>query len=79
MSERQMVSATELAKMGKCEQQLVYDAQYGEDKKLTEEYIRRGNRSHEQFACHLMGVRQGWFSRLLAWLLRLLCGRGRRP
>ncbi|SHJ05510.1 hypothetical protein [Propionispora hippei] len=79
MRERQMVSATELAKMGKCEQQLVYDAQYGEDKTLTDEYIRRGNQSHEQFACRLTGVRQGWFRRLLNWLLRLLYGRGERP
>lgn len=78
MRERQMVSATELAKMGKCEQQLVYDVQYGEDKTLTDEYIRRGNRSHEQFACRLTGARQGWLRRLLAWLLRLLCGRGGR-
>lgn len=79
MTQRQMVGATELAKMGKCEQQLFYDVQYGEDKTLTAEYIRRGNRSHEQFARRLAGARQGWFSRLLIWLLRLLCGRGRRP
>lgn len=43
------VSATELAKMGKCERQVYLDYHHGEDTSLTATYIKRGNHEHEQF------------------------------
>lgn len=49
------VSATELAKMGKCERQVYLDYHRGEDTSLTAEFIKRGNREHEQFNRRLSG------------------------
>ena len=49
------VSATELAKLGKCERQAYFDYHYGEDKSLTAAYITRGNREHEKFNHQLSG------------------------
>jgi hypothetical protein len=36
-------SATELAKMGKCERQVYLDHHHGEDTSLTATFIKRGN------------------------------------
>jgi hypothetical protein len=49
------VSATELAKMGKCERQVYLDYHYGEDTSLTAEFIKRGNHEHEEFNRQLSG------------------------
>jgi hypothetical protein len=49
------VSATELAKMGKCERQVYLDHHHGEDTSLTAEFIKRGNHEHEQFNRQLSG------------------------
>lgn len=49
------VSATELAKMGKCERQVYLDHQHGEDTSLTEKFIKRGNQEHEEFNRRLSG------------------------
>lgn len=49
------VSATELAKMGKCERQVYLDYHYGEDKSLTAAYIQKGNHEHEEFNRRLSG------------------------
>jgi hypothetical protein len=50
-----MVSATELAKMGKCERQIYLDAKYGESTELTASYIEKGNRDHEKFQRTITG------------------------
>lgn len=65
------VSATELAKLAKCERQLYLDAQYGENTELTARYIKRGNTEHEQFRLAITGKNRGWLSRFMRWLLRL--------
>ena len=49
------VSATDLAKMGKCEYQAYLDYHHGQDTSLTAEYIERGNYEHEQFNRRLSG------------------------
>ncbi|AIF51643.1 CFI-box-CTERM domain-containing protein [Pelosinus sp. UFO1] len=49
------VSATELAKMGKCERQVYLDHHYGEDTSLTATYIEKGNYEHEKFNRQLSG------------------------
>jgi len=49
------VSATELAKMGKCERQVYLDHHHGEDTSLTAKFIKRGNYEHEQFNRQLSG------------------------
>lgn len=49
------VSATELAKMGKCERQVYLDHQHGENTSLTEKFIKRGNQEHEEFNRRLSG------------------------
>lgn len=49
------VSATELAKMGKCERQVYLDHHHGEDTSLTAKYIERGNDEHEEFNRRLSG------------------------
>lgn len=66
------VSATELAKLAKCERQLYFDSQYGENTELTKRYIKLGNMEHEKFRRRLTGKRDNWFIRLIRWLLRLL-------
>jgi hypothetical protein len=48
-------SATELAKMGKCERQVYLDHHHGEDTSLTANFIKRGNQEHEQFNRQLSG------------------------
>lgn len=49
------VSATELAKLGKCERQAYFDYHCGEDQSLTAEYIKRGNTEHKKFNQQLSG------------------------
>ena len=49
------VSATELAKMGKCERQAYLDYHHGQDTSLTATYIEKGNYEHEQFNRRLSG------------------------
>jgi hypothetical protein len=49
------ISATELAKMGKCDRQVYLDHHHGEDTSLTATYIKRGNQEHEQFNRQLSG------------------------
>jgi hypothetical protein len=68
---QKLISATELAKMGKCEQQLYFDVKYGQNTELTSDYIKKGNREHLQFSRQL-GRRSNWLINLLRWLLRLL-------
>lgn len=65
------VSATELAKLAKCERQLYFDVLYGENTVLTTKYIQRGNQEHAKFRSRLTGKRRNWFMRWLRWLLRL--------
>lgn len=49
------VSATELAKMGKCEKQVYLDYHVGENAALTKEFRERGNAQHEQFHRRVSG------------------------
>ena len=49
------VSATELAKMGKCERQVYLDHRHGEDTSLTAAYIEKGNHEHEKFNRQISG------------------------
>ncbi|GBG56223.1 hypothetical protein SPFL3102_03777 [Sporomusaceae bacterium FL31] len=49
------VSATELAKLGKCEQQTYLDHKLGADHSLTAEYIKRGNDEHQAFSRRISG------------------------
>lgn len=65
------VSATELAKLAKCERQLYLATQYGEDTELTAEYIKRGNQEHVQFRRRITGKKGNWLVRFMRWLLRL--------
>jgi hypothetical protein len=65
------ISATELAKIAKCERQLYLDTLYGENTKLTAKFIKKGNREHEQFKRLITGKRPNWMIRFLRWLLRL--------
>jgi hypothetical protein len=65
------VSATELAKLAKCERQLYLDARYGDNTELTARYIKRGNEEHEQFRLIITGKRRGWLRRFMRWLLHL--------
>lgn len=65
------VSATELAKLAKCERQLYFDSQYGESTELTINYIKRGNLEHEEFRNRITGQRDNWFIRLIRWLVKL--------
>lgn len=48
-------SATELAKMGKCERQVYLDHHHDEDTSLTATFIKRGNHEHEEFNRQLSG------------------------
>lgn len=67
------ISATELAKMGKCEQQVYFDAHYGQNTELTAEYIEKGNREHIRFNRRLTtGQKAKWLVIVIRWLLRLL-------
>lgn len=67
----QHVSATELAKLAKCERQLYLNTQYGESTELTGKYIERGNYEHEQFRRMITGKKENWLIRFFRWLLRL--------
>ena len=49
------VSATELAKMGKCEKQVYLDYHKGEDAALTQDSRERGNEAHIRFHRRLSG------------------------
>ena len=49
------ISATQLAKLGKCERQIYLDNKYGEDKSLVRQDIKRGDKEHEEFRLHLTG------------------------
>ncbi|WP_371361832.1 hypothetical protein [Sporomusa rhizae] len=66
------VSATELAKLAKCERQLYLDSQYGESTELTAKYIKQGNLKHEEFRRLITGRREIWFIRFIRWLWKLL-------
>jgi hypothetical protein len=67
------VSATELAKLGKCERQAYFDYCYGEDTTLTAKYIHKGNEAHEQFNQRLSGrTKQGLFVKLFLFIWRLV-------
>ncbi len=66
------VSATQLAKLAKCERQLYLESQYGECTQLTDKYIKRGNDEHERFRQRLSSAKGNWLIRLVRWLLRLL-------
>ncbi|WP_371381271.1 hypothetical protein [Sporomusa aerivorans] len=65
------VSATELAKLAKCERQLYLNSLYGEKTGLTERYIKRGNLEHEAFRRLLTGKSDNWFIKFVRWLLKL--------
>lgn len=65
------VSATQLAKLAKCERQLYLDSQYGESTELTAHYIKRGNEEHEQFRRTVTGQNDYWLIRLIRWIIRL--------
>lgn len=49
------VSATELAKLGKCERQMYLDYHHGEDHTLTAKFIQHGNIEHDEFNRRLSG------------------------
>ena len=66
------LSATELAKTGKCEQQLYYDCCYGDDHKYTKEQIRRGNQAHQAFADRITGRNSSFLARLWRGFCRWL-------
>jgi hypothetical protein len=70
------ISATELAKLGKCERQLYFDSCYGEDTTLTAKYIHRGNDEHEKFNQRLSGQDNRGFIRTILviighWIAKL--------
>lgn len=65
------VSATDLAKLAKCERQLYLNVLYGENTELTQNFIERGNHEHEQFRFMITGKRGNWLIRLMRWLFRL--------
>lgn len=65
------LSATELAKLTKCERQLYLDSLYGESTELTINYISRGNLEHEEFRKRITDKRENWIIRLIRWLLKL--------
>lgn len=70
------ISATELAKLGKCERQVYLDCRYGEDTALTAKYIHKGNAEHEQFNRRLSGRdNQGFIRTILVtigrWIAKL--------
>lgn len=66
------VTATELAKLAKCERQLFLETKYGESTELTARYIERGNHEHMQFRHMITGKKGNWLIRFMRWLLRLL-------
>lgn len=49
------VSATELAKLGKCERQAYLDHKLGADHTLTKDYIKKGNAEHIAFSRRISG------------------------
>lgn len=49
------ISATELAKMGKCERQIHLEGLYGENPALTQKLRERGRQKHEQFERRVTG------------------------
>lgn len=49
------VSATEIAKLGKCERQTYLDHKLEADHSLTAEYIKRGNAEHQAFRRRISG------------------------
>lgn len=70
---QKFISATELAKLGKCEQQLYFDVRYGQNTALTANYIEKGNREHLRFHRTLIaGQKANWLIIVIRWLLRLL-------
>ena len=67
------VSATELAKLGKCERQVYFDYCYGEDTTFTAKYIYKGNEAHEQFNQRLSGrAKHGLLVKLFLFIWRLV-------
>ncbi len=73
------VSATELAKLGKCERQLYWDYHFGEDLSLSEQSIKRGNDEHEEFNRRLSGQKKGsWIVVVIRiiwrWIVKLWRG-----
>lgn len=80
------VSATELAKLGKCERQMYLDYHYGEDHTLTANFIQRGNAEHDEFNRRLSGqATHGLIATILLGivslgkrLFRWIAGVGRR-
>lgn len=69
------ISATELAKLGKCERQIYFDYRDGEDTTLTAKYIQQGNKEHEKFNRMLSGKNKPGIMALILsiwrWIIEL--------
>lgn len=71
---KHLISATELAHLGKCERQLYFDHYYGIDNSFTQAAIERGNRQHQQFIANLTRKKSHWLIRLFRYFWRLFRG-----